>query len=63
VIKVPRLKINRHGVYCVRVYWRNELGQLKESLHSLKTKHATTARLLALAFNEAYEKWTYPIDT
>ena len=51
MIKVPRLKTNRHGVFCVRVYWRDDTGKLRESLHSLGTKSATVARLLALQFN------------
>ena len=56
MIKVPRLKVNRYGVFCVRVYWRDEAGKLRESLHSLGTKNATVARLLALQFNEAFER-------
>jgi hypothetical protein len=56
VIKVPRLRTNRHGVFCVRVYWRDDVGKLRESLHSLGTKSATVARILALQFNEAYER-------
>ena len=56
MIKVPRLRVNRHGVYGVRVYWRDETGKLRESLHSLGTKNATIARLLALQFNEAFER-------
>jgi integrase len=56
VIKVPRLKLNRHGVYSVRVYWRDETGKLRESLHSLSTKNPVLARLLALQFNEAFER-------
>ncbi len=56
MIKVPRLKANRHGVFCVRVYWRDDAGRLRESLHSLGTKSATVARILALQFNEAYER-------
>ncbi len=56
VIKVPRLKTNRHGVFCVRVYWRDDAGKLRESLHSLGTKSATVARILALKFNEAFER-------
>ncbi|WP_312260013.1 site-specific integrase [Limnohabitans sp.] len=56
MIKVPRLKTNRHGVFCVRVYWRDDAGRLRESLHSLGTKSATVARLLALQFNTAYEQ-------
>lgn len=56
VIKVPRLKANRHGVFCVRVYWRDDAGRLRESLHSLGTKSATVARILALQFNEAFER-------
>ncbi|NJS37449.1 MAG: hypothetical protein HC765_15315, partial [Brachymonas sp.] len=56
MIKVPRLKTNRHGVFCVRVYWRDENGQLRERQHSLGTKSAAYARVLALQFNEAYER-------
>ncbi len=56
MIKVPRLRVNRHGVYGVRVYWRDETGNLRESLHSLGTKNAMVARLLALQFNEAFER-------
>jgi hypothetical protein len=56
VIKVPRLKTNRHGVFCVRVYWRDDAGKLRESLHSLLTKSATFARILPLKFNEALER-------
>lgn len=56
VIKVPRLKINRHGVYCLRVYWRNNEGRLCETLHSLGTKSPSLARILALKFNEAFER-------
>lgn len=56
MIKVPRLRVNRHGVFGVRVYWRDESGKLRESLHSLNTKNATVARLLALQFNEAFER-------
>ena len=56
MIRVPRLKQNRHGVYSIRILWTDAAGQRRESLHSLGTRHATTARLLALAFNEAYER-------
>jgi integrase len=56
MIRVPRLKQNRHGVYSIRVLWTDADGKRRESLHSLGTRHATTARLLALAFNEAYER-------
>ncbi len=56
MIKVPRLKTNRHGVFCVRVYWRDEDGQLRERQHSLGTKSAPYARVLALQFNEAFER-------
>jgi integrase len=56
VIKVPRLKTNRHGVFCIRIYWRDENKVLRECLHSLHTKDAGIARILALQFNEAYER-------
>lgn len=56
MIKVPRLKINRHGVYSLRIYWRDEQGKLCETLHSLGTKSPEVARVLALQFNEAYER-------
>lgn len=56
MIKVPRLKTNRYGVFCVRVYWRDLTGRLRESLHSLGTKNASVARIIALQFNEAYER-------
>jgi hypothetical protein len=35
VIKVPRLKINRHGVYDIRVYWRDDVGKQRNILHKL----------------------------
>ncbi len=58
VIKVPRLKTNRHGVYCLRVYFR--VGEkLHERQHSLGTKDPATARLIALQFNEAFERKRY----
>lgn len=56
MIKVPRLKINRHGVYSIRVIWRDLHGKRRESLHSLHTKHPVVARILALKFNELYER-------
>ncbi len=56
MIKVPRLKINRHGVYCLRVYYRSAEGRLCETLHSLGTKSPSLARILALKFNEAFER-------
>lgn len=56
MIKVPRLKTNRHGVFCIRVYWRDEAGRLRESLHSLGTKDPSIARVLALKFNETLER-------
>jgi hypothetical protein len=56
MIRVPRLKQNRHGVYSIRILWTDADGKRRESLHSLGTRHPTTARLLALAFNEAYER-------
>ena len=56
MIKVPRLKVNRYGVFCVRVYWRDTAGKLRESLHSLGTKNASIARIIGLQFNEAFER-------
>lgn len=56
MIKVPRLKVNRFGVFCVRVYWRDANGKLRESLHSLGTKQPSIARIIALQFNEAFER-------
>ena len=56
MIRVPRLKQNRHGVYSIRVLWLDETGKRRETLHSLRTKHPTVARLLALQFNEAFER-------
>lgn len=56
MIKVPRLKQNRHGVFCLRVLWRDASGKRCECLHSLGTKNADIARVLALQFNEAFER-------
>lgn len=56
MIKVPRLKINRHGVYGIRVYWRDDIGKLRESLHSLGTKDGYIARILALQFSLSFEQ-------
>lgn len=56
MLKIPRLKTNKYGVYCLRVIWRDEDGQRKESQHSLKTRDRDIAYLLALQFNEAYER-------
>ena len=56
MIKVPRLKINRLGVYCLRVVWTDEAGKRRETSHSLRTKAPELARVLALQFNEAYER-------
>lgn len=56
MIKIPRLKTNKNGVYCLRVLWRDEDGQRKERQHSLNTKDADIARILALQFNEAFER-------
>jgi len=38
MIRVPRLKLNRHGVFCLRVLWLDESGKRRERLHSLNTK-------------------------
>lgn len=51
MIRVPRLKTNRHGIYCLRVLWLDESGKRREVQHSLGTKSPTIARLLALQFN------------
>ena len=56
MIRVPRLKKNRHGVFCLRVLWRDPFGKQHDSLHSLGTKDADIARVLALKFNEAFER-------
>lgn len=56
VIKIPRLKKNRHGVYCLRYYHRTECGTLKEISQSLGTKEPQQARILALRFNAAFEE-------
>lgn len=56
VIKVPRLKKNRHGVYCLRYYHRTDCGSLKEVSQSLGTKDPLQARILALRFNASFEK-------
>jgi hypothetical protein len=56
LINVPRLKLNRHGMYSLHVYWRDEAGKLRESLHSLGTKNPNLARVMALQFNEAFER-------
>lgn len=56
MIRVPRLQQNRCGVYCLRIVWTDEAGKRRDSSHSLKTKSPDVARLLALQFNEAYER-------
>lgn len=56
MIRVPRLKVNRLGVYCLRVVWTDEAGKRREASHSLRTKSPEIARVLALQFNEAYER-------
>ena len=56
MIRVPRLKVNRLGVYCLRVVWTDEAGKRREATHSLRTKSPEIARVLALQFNEAYER-------
>ena len=56
MIRVPRLKVNRLGVYCLRVVWSDEAGKRREATHSLRTKSPEIARVLALQFNEAYER-------
>ena len=56
MIRVPRLKVNRLGVYCLRVVWTDDAGKRREASHSLRTKSPEIARVLALQFNEAYER-------
>ncbi len=57
MIKVPRLKINRNGVYCLRVVWTDTTtGKRKERQQSLATKSPAVARLLALKFNLELEQ-------
>ncbi len=56
MIRVPRLKQNRHGVFSLRVIWQDPAGKRRETLHSLGTRSPTVARLLALQFNEALER-------
>ena len=56
MIRVPRLKVNRLGVYGLRVVWTDEAGKRREATHSLRTKSPEIARVLALQFNEAYER-------
>jgi integrase len=51
MVKVPRLKRNRYGVYGLRMLWLDETGKRRETLHSLQTKDGATARVLALKFN------------
>ncbi|WP_312528547.1 site-specific integrase [Comamonas sp.] len=55
-IKVPRLRTNRVGVYCLRVYTYDSTGKLRETQHSLNTKNPQVARLLALEFNKSFEQ-------
>lgn len=56
MIRVPRLKQNRHGTFTLRVLWLDSTGKRRETQQSLGTKHPTLARLLALQFNEAFER-------
>jgi hypothetical protein len=56
MIRVPRLKLNRHGTFCLRILWLDETGKRRECLHSLSTKQPTIARLLALKLNELFER-------
>ncbi|MDL5038978.1 hypothetical protein QRD40_21810 [Comamonas sp. Y6] len=55
MIKVPRLKLNRFGVFCLRVIYKDEYGKRKETLQSLNTKDPRIARVLALQFNLDHE--------
>ncbi len=43
-------------MFCLRVLWRDASGVLHDNLHSLRTKDADIARVLALKFNEAFER-------
>lgn len=43
-------------MFCLRVLWRDPFGKQHDSLHSLGTKDADIARVLALKFNEAFER-------
>ncbi len=56
MIRVPRLKQNRHGTFTLRVLWLDSTGKRRETQHSLGTKNPTIARLLALQFNELFER-------
>jgi len=55
LIKIPRLKLNRYGVFCLRLISTDEQGNRKETLKSLGTKNPELARVLALQFNLQYE--------
>ena len=55
VIKIPRLRLNRFGVFCIRVYYTDHAGKTRETTFSLSTKHPQIARILALQFNQRYE--------
>ena len=43
-------------MYGIRVYWRDEQGKLRESLHSLGTKDGHIARVVALQFSASFER-------
>jgi integrase len=55
MIRVPRLKTNRHGVYCLRILWLDDSGKRREAQYSLGTKTPALARILALKFNAELE--------
>ncbi|MDI9335317.1 MAG: hypothetical protein QM533_13170 [Cytophagales bacterium] len=48
MIRVPRLKQNRHGVFSLRVIWQDPAGKRRETQRSLGTRSPTVACLLAL---------------
>ncbi|MDR0775877.1 MAG: hypothetical protein LBE81_04490 [Azonexus sp.] len=50
-IRTPRLKQNRHGVFCFRLIYTDDQGQRREAVRSLGTKDPAQARLLALQLN------------
>jgi integrase len=56
MIRVPRLKTNRHGIFCLRLLWLDTTGKRRETQHSLGTKDPAIARILALKFNETFER-------
>jgi integrase len=56
-IKVPRLILSRHGVFCLRILYADPITNLRrEKRVSLGTKLPMLARLIALRFNTAFEE-------